>query len=141
MNFGRIAIAAIAATVVYYAYGFLVEGLLIRKDFSPYTALYRSADTVVGYLPLGFACTLIATFVAAMIYAKGHEGGSGIAGGARFGVLVGIFVMCTFVGPNYVTLNIGRKLAIELAVSALVQWTIVCAVIGLIYKPALAAAR
>ncbi len=141
MNYGRIAIAAVAATVVYYAYGFLVEGLLIRKDFSPYSAVYRSAETMPGYIPLGFACTLIATFVIAMVYAKGYEGGSGAAEGTRLGVLVGIFVACTFVGANYVTLNIGRKLALELAASALVQWMIVCIVIGLIYKPALAAAH
>ncbi len=141
MNYGRIALAAVASTVVYYLYGFLVEGLLIRKDFSPYTAVYRPADTVMGYIPLGFACTLIGTFVIAMIYAKGYEGGSGAAEGARFGLLVGIFVVCTFVGPNYVTLNIGRKLALELAASNFVQWIIVCVVIGLIYKPAVAAAH
>jgi len=138
MNYGRIAIAAVAATVGYYVYGFLVEGLLIRKDFSPYTAVYRPADTVMGYMPLGFACTLIATFVIAMMYAKGYEGGSGAVEGFRFGVLVGIFVLCTVVGANYVTLNIGRKLALELGASTLVQWTTVCVVIGLIYKPALA---
>src|SRR5882762_5208973 len=56
MNYGRIAIAAVAATVVYYTYGFLVEGLLIRKDFSPCSAVYRSAETMPGYIPLGFAC-------------------------------------------------------------------------------------
>jgi hypothetical protein len=49
MNFGRIAIAAVTATVVYYVYGFLVEGLLIRKAFSAYSALYRSAETMPGY--------------------------------------------------------------------------------------------
>jgi hypothetical protein len=141
MNFGRIAIAAVVATIVYFFYGFLVEGLLIRKDFAPYSALYRSADTVMAYFPLGVVCTLIATFVIAIIYAKGYDGGFGPAEGARFGVLIGIFVMCTFVGPNYVTLNIGRKLAVELAVSALIQWTTVCVVIGLIYKPALTVAR
>jgi hypothetical protein len=141
MNYGRIAIAAVAATVVYYVYGFLVEGLLIRKDFSPYSALYRPADTMMGYMPLGLACTLIATFVIAMMYAKGYEGGSGAAEGARFGLLVAIFVVCTFVGVNYVTLNIGGKLALELAASNFVGWIIVCIVIGLIYKPAMAAAH
>jgi hypothetical protein len=141
MNYGRIAVAALAATFVYYLYGFLVEGLLIRKDFAPYTAVYRPAEMVMGYMPIGLLCTLIATLVLAMMYAKGYEGGSGAAEGIRFGVLVGIFVVCTFVGPNYVTLNIGRKLALELAASALVQWIIVCVVIGLIYKPVSVAAR
>jgi hypothetical protein len=137
MNYSRITIATVAATVVYYIYGFLVEGLLIRKAFSPYATVYRSAESVTGYLPIGFACTLIGTFVIATIYAKGYEGGSGMAEGLRFGVLVGVLVVCTVVGPNYVTLNIGRNLALELAASTFVQWTIVCVVIGLIYKPAL----
>lgn len=141
MNYGRLAIAAIAATLVYYVYGFLVEGLLIRKDFSPYTAVYRPADQVIRYMPLGFICTLIAIFVIAMIYAKGYEGGSGAAEGARFGILVGILLVCTFVGPNFVTLNIGRKLALELAGSVFVQWVVVCIVIGLTYKPSPAAAH
>ncbi len=138
MNYTRIAVAAVAATVVYYIYGFIVEGMLIRKDFSPYTAVYRPADSVMGYMPLGLVCTLIASFVITTLFAKGYGLGFGAAGGAVFGVAVGLFVVCTFVGANYVTLNIGRKLAVELALSALVQWTIVCLVIGLIYKPRVA---
>jgi hypothetical protein len=66
MNYGRLAVAAVSATVVYYVYGFVVEGLLIRKDFAPYKAVYRSADTVMGYMPMGMACTLIATFIIAI---------------------------------------------------------------------------
>ena len=141
MNYGRLAIAAIAATVVYYAYGFVVEGLLIRRDFSPYSAVYRSADTVMGYMPLGLGCTLIATFVITTLFANSHGGGAGLGEIIRFGLLVGIFVVCTFVGPNYVTLNIGRKLALELAASAILQWVLVCLVIAFIYKPALVAAH
>ena len=138
MNYTRVAVAAVAATVVYYVYGFIVEGMLIRKDFSPYTAVYRPADTVMGYMPLGLVCTLIASFVITTLFAKGYGLGFGAASGALFGVAVGLFVVCTFVGANYVTLNIGGKLAAELAFSALVQWTIVCVVIGLIYKPTVA---
>ena len=141
MNYGRLAIAAIAATVVYYAYGFVVEGLLIRKDFSPYSAVYRSGDTVMGYMPLGLACTLIATFVITMLFANTPGVGVGFGEVTRFGLLVGAFVVCTFVGPNYVTLNIGRRLALELAASAIFQWMLVCLVIAFIYKPALVAAH
>jgi hypothetical protein len=106
MNYGRLAVAAIGATVVYYAYGFVVEGLLIRKDFSPYSAVYRSADTVMGYMPLGLACTLIVTFVITTLFANSHGGVAGFGEVTRFGLLVGIFVVCTFVGPNY-----GQQLA------------------------------
>jgi len=71
VNYGRIAVAAVVSTLVYCFYGALVEGLLIRKDFSPYTAVYRPADTIMRYMPLGFLCTLVAALVIAMIYAKG----------------------------------------------------------------------
>lgn len=92
----------------------------------------------MGYMPLGFAYTLIGTFVITMIYARSYSGGSRAAEGARFGLLMGIFVVCTFVGHNCVTLNIDGKLALEPAASTLVQWMVVGIVMGLIYKPPLA---
>ena len=63
-----------------------------------------------------------------------------MADSARLGALIGLFVVCTSVGPNYVTLNIGGKLAAEIALNALAQWTLVGTVVGLTCKPALAAA-
>src|SRR2546423_12376874 len=92
MNYGRIAIAGIAATVAYFLYGFLVEGLLIRKDFAPYTALYRSAESAMRHMPLGFAGVLVAVFVAAVVFAEGYEGGSGGGEGGRIGLLPRIFL-------------------------------------------------
>ena len=77
----------------------------------------------------------MAILVAAIIFAMMHQGGSGTADGARFGALIGIFVVCGFVLHNYVNLNIGLKLALGQAVAYFVQWTIVGVVIGLIYKP------
>lgn len=53
----------------------------------------------------------------------------------RFGVLLGIFVVCAFVLHNYVNLNIGLKLALGQAVAYFLPWTIIGIVIGLIYKP------
>ena len=112
-----------------------MNGLLIRDDYSPYSAVYRASDAVMGYMPFGFAGTFIAMLALAMIYAKGYEGGSGVAEGARFGILIGIFVACTHVVDNYVTLNIGGKLSAELAVASCFQWIAVCIVVGLVYRP------
>jgi hypothetical protein len=136
MNYGRLFLATVVSMVVYFLYGFLVEGLLIRNDFAPFSAVYRSAETVKPYMPLGMASILISIFVVAILYAKGYEGGRGLAEGFRFGLLVGVFVVCAFVTTNFVILNIGGKLVLKLAVSALVQWTIIGIVIGTIYKPA-----
>jgi hypothetical protein len=86
-------------------------------------------------MPIGLLTTFVAIAVMAVIYTRGYEGGSGLAEGARFGFLVAVFAVCTVVAHNYVTLNLGGKLAAELAASTLVQWTLVGVTIGLVYKP------
>jgi hypothetical protein len=136
MNYGRLVLSALAATLVYYAYGFLVNGMLIAKAYLPFTTVYRPQDAIMRYMPFGLAGTFIAALVLAIMFAKGYEGGPVLAEGARFGVLVGVFVVCTHVVDNLVTLNIGRRLSLELAVASLVQWTLVCVTIGLVSKPA-----
>jgi hypothetical protein len=93
------------------------------------------------YFPIGMASTFLGILVLAAMYAKGYEGGSGVVEGARFGLLVGLFVVCAFVGDEYVRLNIGGKLALAMAAGRLVEWTIVGIAIGLVYKPVVVAAR
>jgi uncharacterized protein DUF1761 len=136
MNYARLALAAVAATVFDACYGFLVYGMAMAPEFARYPGVYRSEDTGPGYLPLMFAGLFIAIAAAAFIYAKGYEGGSGLGEGARFGVLLGLFVVFTFASVNYATLNIGRKLAVTDAAAAFVEWLAIGTIIGLVYKPA-----
>ena len=138
MNYSRIAIAGLAATVAFFLYGYLVFGLLIAKEYAPYPGVYRSAAAIQPYVPLGLVSTLLAMGVLAAIYVKGYEGGSGLKEGLHFGLLVGLFMVCAVVGDEYVTLNIGRGLAIAMAAGRLVEWIVVGATIGLVYKPAVA---
>ncbi len=57
-----------------------------------------------------------------------------VAGGARFGALIGVFVVCAFVVHNYVNLNFALTLMLMQAVAYFVEWTVVGTVIGLLYK-------
>jgi len=141
MNYSRIAAAAVAATVVDGIYGFLVYGTLLAPEFARYPAVYRSAEAGMAYLPVIFACIFVGALVAAYIYAKGYDGGSGVVEGARFGVLVGIFIAAIFAGVNYATLNIGRRHSLELAIAGFAEWMLVGIVIGLVYKPSPAGAK
>lgn len=141
MNYGRIVLAGVVGTVVFFVSGFLVFGLLIAKYYAPYPGVYRSLDAVQARFPIGIASAFLAILVLAAIYAKGYEGGAGIVEGARFGLLVGLFVVFAVVGDEYVTLNIGRRLALAMAAGRLVDWTVVGMAIGLVYKPAAAPAK
>ena len=141
MNFGRLVAAAIVGLVVEVCYGFLVYGMLLSGEFGKYPALYRSAESGPGYLPLMFGGLFIAILAAAMMFAKGYEGGSGAAEGVRFGVLLGLFAVFAFAGVNYGVLNIGRRLALYTAFASFVEWTLIGTAIGLVYKPAAIPAR
>jgi hypothetical protein len=136
MSYGRLALAAVAATIVDAIYGFLVYGLMLAGEFGRYPGVYRSAETGPAYLPLMFVGLLVAMFALAYIYAKGYEGGPGFQEGLRFGVLIGIFVAGAFASVDYAVLNIGRRLALALACVGVVEWALNGIVIGVIYKPA-----
>ena len=138
MNYSRLGLAALGGTVASFAFGFLVLWLVpaLIKEGHKYPAVFRPKEEMMTVMPIGLVATFISILVVTIIFAMIHQGGSGITAGARFGVLIGIFVVCAFVLHNYVNLNIGLKLALMQAAAYFVQWTIVGIVIGLIYKPA-----
>ena len=137
MNYSRLALTALGGTVAYFAFGFLVLWLVpgLINESRKYPTVFRPQEEMKTVMPFGLVGTFIGILVAAVIFAMIHPGGSGTAEGARFGVLIGIFVVCAFVLHNYVNLRIGLKLTLMQAVTYFVQWTIVGIVIGLIYKP------
>ncbi len=137
MNYSRLALAALGGTVASFAFGFLILWLVpaLINEAHKYPTVFRPKEKMMNVMPIGLGATFLAILVVAIIFAMIHPGGSGIAEGARFGVLIGTFVVCGFVLHNYVNLNIGLKLALGQAVVYFAQWTIVGIVIGLIYKP------
>ena len=134
MNYPRLVLAATAALIVFFAWGFLTEGWLIRKDFAVSAALYRTSDLQMKYMPFGLASVLVAFLAAVMIYARFCGTTSRAASGLRFGILMGVFVACIHPISNLVTMNMDVKLGFEIAVSNAVGWVLAGLVIGLIYK-------
>jgi hypothetical protein len=137
MSYSRLALAALGGTVAYFAFGFLLLWLVpaLIDEAHKYPAVFRPKEKMMTVMPIGMGATLMAILVVAIIFMMIHQSGSGITEGARFGVLIGIFVVCGFVLHNYVNLNIGLKLALGQAAAYFVQWTIVGIVISLIYRP------
>jgi hypothetical protein len=135
MNLSHIALAALGAFVVYFALGGLFFAALpwLRAEFIKYPAVYRSQESMKGVMPAGMLSMLVAMIVLAVMYAMLYKGGSGLVEGARFGALVGVFAVCSFVIHNHVNLNIGLKLTVQQAVAYFVEWVAVGIVIGLIY--------
>jgi len=136
MNYSRLVLAALGGTVASFAFGFLVLWLVpaLIKEGHKYPAVFRPKEEMMSVMPIGLIATFIGILIVAIIFAMIYRGGSGTAEGARLGVLIGIFAVCSVL-HNYVNLHIGLKLAVGQAVAYFFQWTVVGIVVGLIYKP------
>ena len=135
MNYRRLLLAAVGALVVFFAWGFLTEGWLLRKDFAPSAALYRTSDLQMKYMPFGLASVLVALLAAVVLYAGWCGGTSGAVKGLQFGLIMGVFVACIHPISNLVTMNMDTKLGLEITVSTAIGWVLAGLVIGLVYKP------
>jgi hypothetical protein len=137
MNYPRILLASFCAFVAYFIYGGILFGALpwLRTEFAKYPAVYRSQEGMKAVMPIGMLAMFVALVAIAVLYAMIYSGGSGIVEGARFGSLIGVFAIGSFVVHNYVNLNIGLKLTIQQSVAYFVQWILVGIVIGLVYRP------
>jgi hypothetical protein len=136
MNMTRLVLAALAATVVDGVYGFVVYGNALAGQFAAFPGVFRSAENGTAALPLMFCGILVGMSAVTYVYAKGYEGGSGLIEGLRFGLLIGIFDAGYFIGVDYGILNIGRRLALMMALAGLVEWLVVGCTIGLMYRSA-----
>jgi hypothetical protein len=120
MNFPRIVLAALGAFVAYFILGGLTFAVSsLKNEFLKYPAVYRSQQGQMSFMPAGMAAMFLGMVVLAVIYAMLYRGGSGVTEGARFGALIGVFAVCSFVVHNYVNLNIGLKLTLISSVATL----------------------
>ncbi len=136
MNYPRIALAGLGGTVAYFALGFLLLALLpFADEFRRYAAVYRPEESMQRVAPVGMVAMLLAMAALAAVYALAVREGPSLAQGVRFGVLVGVFAAGSFLLHNYVSLNIGLRLALLQAVAYFVQMLGAGVVIALIYRP------
>jgi len=138
MNYLRIALAGLGSFVAYFMLGGLIFAIVpsMKTEFQKYPAVFRTQEGQMHYMPLGMVAMLIAMMALAVIYALLYQGGSGVMEGARFGALIGIFAIGSFVIHNYVNLNVGAALIVQQSVAYFVEWIVAGIVIGLIYRPA-----
>ena len=137
MNYSRIVLAGLGATIAYFAIGFLLFALLpLADEVRQFAAVYRPPESMARVAPVGMVALLLAMMALAALYSLAVRDGSPVvAQGMRFGFLVGVFAAGSFVLHNYVSLNIGLRLALLQAVAYFVQWVGSGVVIALIYRP------
>lgn len=135
MNVARVVMSAFGAFVAYFALGglfFTRPGM--RAEFMKYTSVYRSQEAMKGVMPFGMLGMLLSMLALAVLFAMIHPAGAGLAAGAQFGLLVGLYALGSFVLHNHVNLNIGSRLTVLQAIAYTIEWLVVGLVISMIYR-------
>ena len=106
----------------------------MKSEFMKYPNVYRSREDMMKVMPYSMVAILVSIVVVAVLYARIYPIGGGILPGIYVGALIGIFSVCTYAIHNYVNLNIGLALTLYESITYFIQWAIVGAAIGFIYK-------
>jgi hypothetical protein len=135
MNLTRIALAALAALVAYFIVGGIFFAIpAMSAEFAKYPAIYRTGEAIGLVMAVGVLGILLAIVAAAVIFARMHPAGAGIEAGVRFGVILAVFQLGSFVLHNHMLLNIGWPLTMLQGVAYMAEWTVVGVVISLVYR-------
>jgi len=137
VNYARIALASLGGMAAYFVYGFAMFAAWpsMKTEFMKYPNVYRPKEEMMKVMPYGMVAILVAIVVVAILFAKVYGAGGGIVAGIYLGALIGVFTVCTFAIHNYINLNIGLTLTIYQSIAYFIQWVIVGAAVGLIYRP------
>ena len=140
MNYGRLVLAAVVATVVDAVYGLVVWARVLNSEFGRYPEIYRASNDTSGFAIM-FIGIFAAMLVASWIYAKGYEGGSGPVEGLKFGVALALLMAIYISSTDYGTLRIGKKMLLTYLGGQFGEFLLLGLAIGLVYKPAASAAK
>ena len=137
MNYTRVVLAGLGATVVYFGLGFLLFALSPLADqYRQYPAVYRTPESMKPVAPIGMLGMLLSMVALAALYALAYHGDGALTAGVRFGFLVAVFALGSFVLHNHVNLNIGLRLTVGQGIAYFIQWIVAGVIIALIYQPA-----
>ena len=133
MNYTRLALAAVVAWVVGIVYTLAVVRWVLFDRIVDYPGVFRSTAATNANLPLWLAGTLLTMLAVTYIYAKGCQTATRALSGLGLGLVLGVIAVSAMVS-EYVSFNIGRRLAALSAASAFLECIVIGVTIGAVYK-------
>jgi len=135
MNLTRIALATLAALVAYFIVGGIFFTIpAMQAEFAKYPAVYRTGEAINSVMAIGMLGILLAIAVAAVFFARMHPAGAGIGAGFKFGVLLALFQLGSFVLHSHMLLNIGWRQSALTGIAYSSEWIAVGVVLSLVYR-------
>ena len=133
----RFILAFMVAYIFMFAWGWLLNGVLLKDVYAEAASFFRPRDEMSGlfhWILVGQALVIL-SFIG--IYVSGFAGG-GIVAGVRLGILIELAAI-GFRMAVYATQPFPAKLLVYGSISGLIEMTIIGTIVGAIYKPRSAA--
>src|ERR1051326_3655627 len=106
----HILLAGLGATVVYFLLGFVLFALTpLADEYRRFPAIYRTPESMKRVAPAGMLGMLLSIIALAWLYGLMIHTQPPVIEGLRFGALVAVFALGSFVIHNHVNLNIGLR--------------------------------
>jgi hypothetical protein len=132
MNSKKFFIAFVVAFIFIFVYEFVFHGMIMTKSYAEMSAMMRpQTEMKMPVLILGQA---VIAFFFTLTFVRGFGSGGGVAGGFRYGVLIGLL----FCGANLITYAVQPVTAAVLiawCVGMIIEFAIAGAIVGALYKP------
>ena len=130
----KLPIAFVAVLVVGQVSNFLVHGQWLAPTYQSLASVWRPEADMESKMWIMFVTGAVFAFFFCYVFARGYEG-KGLAEGARYGAIIGLFFGVPQAYDSYVIYPIPYSLALKWFVSGLVVCVLMGIVAAAVYKP------
>ncbi len=135
MNGKRFALGCVAVYVVYQVLGFLIHQVLLGEIYAVMASVWRPEAQMMSMMWIQFFTSAVWVVLFCYIFTRGYQN-KGAMEGARYGLLIGLFMGIPFSYESYMIYPITLGLAHAWFVATVVISVICGVVFAMIYKPA-----
>lgn len=136
----RFWIGFIVVYIVWQVIGFVVHGIMLEDTYANMWQVFRPRTQMDGMMWMMFLSSALYLLLFCYIFTKGYEA-RGIGEGARFGLLMGLFMAIPMSINQYVLYPLTSNIALIWFVTGVISFVIAGAVFAAIYKPSAGAAH
>ena len=131
----KLSIATVAVYVVGQILGYLIHRVWLGPTYASLASVWRPEAEMASKMWIMFLTSAIWSFFFCYVFARGYEG-KGLAEGARYGVIIGLFFGISQAYDSYVIYPIPYSLALKWFLSGLAYCVVTGLVAASLYKPA-----
>ena len=135
IDWKKLLIAFVAVYVVGQVMGYLIHQVWLAETYASLASVWRPEAEMASKMWIMFVTAATWSFFFCYVFARGYEG-KGLAEGARYGAIIGLFFGISNAYDNYVVYPIPYSLALKWFLSGLGYCVVQGLVAAALYKPA-----